>query len=229
MSQVVVMLWLTAALTSASVDPAPGPEPSPTPVSWELDLKYEHPQRIEVQLPGEASPTVYWYMVYTVTNNEPRTIRFFPTFQLVTGDLRVLDTDIGISPLVFNAIKERHKLTHPYLVSPSEAIGDLLKGDDHARQSVAIWRAGELDVNSFRVFVAGLSGETRFVANPAHDATQPETATVTDDAGRPREQAVNPAHFTLRKTLELRYELPGSAGARAVVRPVFSGQRWIMR
>jgi len=84
------------ALQPASQPVGRGPEPSPMPVSWELDLRFLDPQRSKSG-PRGAGPEVYWYMVYTVTNHTGRTQRFFPTFQLVTDDLRVVDTDMGIS------------------------------------------------------------------------------------------------------------------------------------
>jgi hypothetical protein len=220
---------LAAVVVAVGVDVGSGPQPAPTAVSWAFEFKYDHPKRIAVQLPGESQPTVFWYMVYTVTNPGPRTQDFFPLFQLVTEDLRVIDTDMGINPLVFDAIKERHKQTHQYLVRPREAIGPLLAGDDHARESVAIWRSGELDVHSFKIFIAGLSGETQFAPNPRFDPNSPETVTQTGPDGKPQEVPVNPRRFTLRKTLELRYELPGSERARATVEPVFVTERWIMR
>ena len=203
-----------------------GPEPSPRPISWELDFKFLDPQRIEVQLPGTTAPEVYWYMVYTVTNRSERSQRFFPTFQLVTEDLRVVDTDMGVSMLVFDAIKERYRKTHQYLVPPTKAIGELLSGDDNARESVAIWRQADLSVNEFRVYVAGLSGETRFVPNPVYDPAKPE---VQVDQRTGRERVVNPKHFTLRKTLEIRYNLPGSPEERLRAEPERVGIGWLMR
>ncbi|MGD8450605.1 MAG: hypothetical protein PVJ57_02205 [Phycisphaerae bacterium] len=203
-----------------------GPEPAPTPISWELDIKFLDPERIEVQLPGQAEPEVYWYMVYTVTNPGSRSQFFFPTFQLVTDDLRVIDTDTGISKLVFDAIAERHRITHKYLMRPTRVIGELLMGDDNARESVAIWRANDLNVNSFTIYVAGLSGETQFIHNPAYDPSQPERVEVGADG---KERVVNPRHFTLRKTLEISYNLPGSPGARTVAAPERQAVRWVMR
>ena len=206
-----------------------GPQPSVRPVSWELEFKFLDPRRIEVQLPGSDRPEVYWYMVYTVTNASSRAQRFFPLFQIVTEDLKVHDTDMGISPLVFDVIRERHKVTHPYLVEPTKAIGALLSGDDNARESVAIWRNIDLTINNFRIYVAGLSGETQQVPNPRYDPKRPETTTVTRSDGSTLEQVVNPKNFTLRKTLEIRYTLPGSPHARPGVMPERGESRWIMR
>jgi hypothetical protein len=220
----------TLLLLLAGPQPAPdvgtGPEPAPTPVSWELEFKFLDPKRIEVQLPGTDQPEVYWYMVYTVTNPGERSQLFFPTFQLVTEDLRVIDTDVGINKLVFDAIKERHRETHPYLVHPTVAIGELMVGDDNARESVAIWRGVELNVNSFKVYVAGLSGETLFLPNPAYKHAPPAAA---EKKPAPNEPTHNPKHFGLRKTLEILYNLPGSPGARARAEPERQFIRWVMR
>ncbi len=212
-------------------DVGAGPEPSVTPVSWELEFKFLDPRRLDVQLPGSDRPETYWYMVYTVTNPTQRSRRFFPLFQLVTEDLRVIDTDMGISPLVFEAIRERHKITHKYLVHPTQAIGALLTGDDNARESVAIWRDTDLTLklNKFTIYVAGLSGETRLIRNPVYDSAQPESRKVTGPDGQEREVVTNPKYFTLRKTLEIRYTLPGSPRMHDEAAPERGDQRWIMR
>lgn len=207
-----------------------GPEPSPSLVAWELDFDYQDPRRIIVRLENEKEPVVYWYMLYTVTNPSPRTQRFFPMFQLVSDDLQVHVTDLGISPQVFNVIRERHRRTHPYLVSPTEAIGDIRTGDDHAIESVAIWRADLVPGKQFSVYVAGLSGETKAIPNPAHDPSKPESYDRLDERGNPTVKVNNPRRFTLRKTLQLNYRLPGSvAGQRALLSPELANKRWIMR
>lgn len=211
-----------------------GPEPAPTTISWELKFDYLAPRRIE------SGGHVYWYMVYTVTNTSDRTQRFFPQFQLVTEGLRVLDTDVGIPAAVFNQIYERHKKTHPYLVHPTKAIGELRTGEDNARESVAIWRADDVKVNNFTIYVAGLSGETRLVPNPAARPAKPgEGADSADKSGSETAPGAAPAssgpsaappkYFTLRKTLELRYTLPGSLEALASAEPELRSARWVMR
>jgi hypothetical protein len=144
----------------------------------------------------------------------------------VTEDLKVHDTDTGINPLVFDAIRARHKLTHKYLVEPSKAIGALLTGDDNARESVAIWRQIDLSSNSFTVYVAGLSGETQIVRNPSH---APDRPAVERTGPQKSEPSSDPPEFTLRKTLEIRYNLPGSPQATPEVQPERAGVRWIMR
>ena len=212
-----------------AADVGTGPKPAIAPISWEFDLKFLPPRRIDVLVPGSSKPETYWYLIYTVTNTSGTTQRFFPQFQLVTEDLKVVDTDTGISPNVFDAIKERHKVTHRYLVHPTQAIGDLAVGDDNARESVAIWRGVDADVNNFSIYCAGLSGEAQTVRNPVYDAKQPETRKAPTLDGREREVVVNPRYFVLRKTLELKFEWPGSQEARASGVPTLVKQSWIMR
>lgn len=283
-SVAVLGLALSSGTARAAEDEAlgVGPAPSPTPISWEFEFQFLDPRRIEAQINGKTE--VFWYMVYTVVNTSGRTQRFFPTFQLVTEELKVLDTDTGIPAVVFDSIAERHRLTHPRLVHPTKAIGDLRAGNDYALESVAIWRQGDVKVNNFTIYVAGLSGETRFVGSRrgAHtkdakaaggkgstDADAPKAETAKADgsadkdgqaAGRPDEKGDNATsnekkadgaatgetktgvaavggekkpgerrEFVLRKTLELKYLVAGSADARLVAEPVRKSVRWVMR
>jgi hypothetical protein len=210
-------------------DVGTGPEPAARPISWELEFKFQDPRRLEIQLPGSDRPEVYWYMLYTVVNTSPHSQRFFPLIQLGTEDLKVHDTDNGISALVFDEIKARHQITHKYLVHPTRAIGALLTGDDNARESVAIWRDVDLSHNRFTIYVGGLSGETRLVLNPAFDPQKPETPSTESSDGKAPTPGSNPKYFTLRKTLEIPYNLPGSPQARERTAPERGATRWIMR
>lgn len=223
-----VMLWSVALLLGQPTDQlGRGPEPSARPVSWELDVKYLAPRRIEH---GGAT---YLYMVYTVSNTSRQTQNFHPTFQLLTDDLKLIDTDSGIPAAVFDEIKRRHTLTHPELMHPTRAIGDLPSGADNARESVAIWRASDVKGPRFAIFAAGLSGEAALRENPAYDAAKPEDTEVELKLpdGRTIKQTVsiNPRYFTIRKTLEIRYLFPASDRSQGAVEPVQESAQWIMR
>ncbi|RMF77667.1 MAG: hypothetical protein D6744_11060, partial [Planctomycetota bacterium] len=103
-------------------------------------------------------------------------------------------------------------------------------GDDNARESVLIWRAADIDSTRFSVFISGLSGESRLIRNPAYDPARPETERITGPSGRVREVVVNPRYFTIRKTLEIQYALPGSENARrSAAEPQRENARWVMR
>jgi len=234
LATIAVVLFAAGGLRAGEPAPAAegvgrGPRPSPTPVSWQLEFKYVPPRRIAVKVAGSQRPRIYWYMLYTVVNNSGATRYFYPTFELVTDDLRVIPTDTGISPIVFDAIRERHKLAFKYLVPPSRAIGALRVGDDYARESVAIWRADDIDTETFTIYVSGLSGEARIMRNPAYKPGVPETRMVRSALGIERSVSVNPRYFTLRKTLELRYVLPASQRYRDYIEPRLLRSRWIMR
>lgn len=225
---------VTACLLLAQTQgkPAPigdGPAPSALPIAWEHKFDFLDLQRIEVQLPGTSETEIYWYMVYTVTNTSRTSQHFFPIFQIVTEDLRRIDSELGISLLVFNAIREKHRPSHPHLVHPTKAIGPLGVGDDNALESVAIWKQFDLNVNNIKVFVAGLSGEKQFLPNPGHDPDRPSRATVTGPGGRTRTEEVNPRDFVLRKTLGIAYHIPGPPARRPAVKPQRTAIRWIMR
>lgn len=197
-------------------------EPAPRSTSWQIDFRYLEPRRIEVQTPGHDQPEVFWYLVYTANNTSSTTQDFFPIFQLVTDESQVFETDMGVPHIVFDAIRERHHQTHPDLVDPTHAIGPLSTGADNARESVAIWRDVNLGpANRFRIYVTGLSGETRIIRNPAWNAAaKPATTAGGNDGGK---------YFTLRKTLEITYILPGSEGTRGTASAERMSSRWIMR
>jgi hypothetical protein len=204
-----------------------GPEPAPHSISWEFDFRYLDLRRIDIQLGGRTE--AYWYMPYTVINTSPDTQRFFPQFEIVTETLHVALADVGIPRAVYDAIRERHRITHKYLAHPTKAIGPLRSGADNAIESVAVWRAEDLNVNEFTLYIAGLSGESRLVPNPAYDPAAPQTKTVAGPTGRQQEITVNPRTFTLRKTLAISYTLPGSPAARGWTEPQPNQVSWIMR
>ncbi len=204
-------------LSAVSSQPAPvAIEPARAPVSWELNFRFQDPQRVSVVLPDRAEPVVYWYMLYTVENPNDKEVEFYPDFELVTNTLRVVPSEIQVSPEAFRAIQRR--ADDPLLIPPERVIGKLLRGKDRARHSVAIWKDFDPKATSFTVFVSGLSGEMKRVKNPAFDASKPESRT-------------NERYFTFRKTLSIPYKFPGSAATRDRVVPerLADKQQWIMR
>lgn len=143
------------------------PKPSLGPVSWELKFQFQDIQRINIVVPGEPA-RAYWYMIYTITNDidNDRDVMFYPEFSLVTDELKVFQAGLGVPPEVFQAIKRRYKNTYPWLEHPRDLIGKIRRGQDNARDSVAIWPDFDPRTSKFAVFVAGLSGEQVTVGNP---------------------------------------------------------------
>lgn len=192
------------------------PEPAIAPVSWELNFKYQDPQKVAVKLPGDKEPAAYWYMLYSVENPSDREVEFYPRFEIVTDRLEVITHEIRVSPEAFKAVQRRSG--DPLLLPPEQVIGKILRGKDRARRSVAIWRDMDPKTRSFTVYVSGLSGETKRVKNPVFDPEKPE-----NDKNR--------RYFVLRKTLAIPYRLPGGDSARDTAQPerVLGEEKWIMR
>lgn len=200
----------------AGVDSTGAPTPGLIPRSWELDFAFHDPQRITVQHAGQTEGTTYWYLLYSVTNQTDRDVEFHPTFELVTDSMQKSIGGEEISTTVFEAIRVRHHRAYPFLIQPSRVSGRLLQGEDNSISSVAIFRQFDPGSNQFAVYVAGLSGEVTRVSNPSFDAAQPESG-------------ANPPFFFLRKTLAVRYVLPGDVKSRRVTKPTRVGRGWVMR
>jgi len=197
-------------------DSTSAPAPGLIPQSWELEFTFHDPQRIVVQHADSTEGTTYWYLLYSVTNRTDRDVDFHPTFELVTNSMQKSIGGEEISTTVFEAIRVRHHGDYPFLIQPSRVSGKLLQGEDNTISSVAIFRQFDPGANQFVVYVAGLSGEVTRVSNPSFDPGQPES----DD---------NPPFFFLRKTLAVRYVLPGDVQSRKVTKPTRVGRDWVMR
>ncbi len=179
------------------------PEPSLIPKSWELEFKPQVPRAIAVRdLDGQTR--WYWYLPYMVTNTTGEDQLFVPEFVVLTDQGDLVRAGRNVPAKVYEAIDR--KMGNPLLENPTRATGRLLQGKDHARESVAIWPAGEGNVDVLTIFVGGLSGETAVVKNP----TGGEDVLV-------------------QKSLMLTYELPGNPATPQdqVVTP--KAKEWIMR
>jgi hypothetical protein len=186
------------------------------PQSWELEFEFHDPARIEVTLPGDGKPTVFWYQLYTVTNKTGRDVPFYPQFELITDTLQVVRGGDDVSLRVYDAVRERHRKLHPFMVEPLKVSGKLLQGEDNARTSVAIFRDFNPEASRFTVYIAGLSGEVVRVPNPVFDPSREKSDQ-------------NPQFFTLRKTLAIRYDIPGDLATRERAKPIRDGREWVMR
>jgi hypothetical protein len=215
-------LWMMGLMTlpGAAIHPAQAaPQPAIAPAAWELDFEFADPQRIDVQLPGQNKAQSFWYMIYKATNNTGREIQFFPTFELVTAGHRVIPADLATHPKVFAQIKGRHRLTHPFLAEPVDALGRLMQGEDNTKASVAIWSAFDAaeNIDEFDLFIGGLSGEVVKIKNPSFRPEEPE------------DPKNNPRVFVLRKTLHVPYQLPGNVQTQQLARPLRGERDWVMR
>jgi hypothetical protein len=154
------------------------PQCSPYPVSWELTMDHSDPKRIVVQGPGDVNPQAYWYVTYHVANNTDQDkVLFYPNFQMMLEDGRLIRSDMGVSPAVFEAIKKKEHLK--YLQSNDAIGGELLQGDDQSKDGVAIWPEPRLRMGTFTIFAAGFWGESATVNVDGKDVTLHKTLQLT--------------------------------------------------
>lgn len=205
------------------------PEPSISPQTWQLDFRFEDPQRLVLQIPGESAPRVYWYMLYNVVNNSNKDVQFLPRFEIVTRVLNVIPADTAADPAIFMAIRKRHIKDRPFLLDPLEVTGKLLQGEDNAKDSVAIWQDFTPQTRKFTLFVGGLSGDNVVITNPTFEPGKDETKVCKGPRGQDIKVTVNPRRFVLYKTLSIEYTLPGDNEARTTALPVRGELEWIMR
>jgi len=192
------------------------PPAEPFPKTWQLEFSFYDPQRVSLQLPGDRHETVFWYVLYQVTNLTGRDVEFYPSFRLVTDTLREVEGGAEISPRVYDVLAARHKREFPFLVGPSKITGLLLQGEENSRASVAVFREFDPDASSFTIYVSGLSGDVVRLASPAFDAKKPESDT-------------NVRSFLLRRTLAVRYDVPGDRKTSPLALPIRRSREWVMQ
>jgi hypothetical protein len=171
--------------------------------TWRLDRRFRPMRMISVPDPVSKKPMLYWYLIYTVTNDtDQQTVRFNPDFTLLTDKLKVHRDVIDMN--AFAAIKRRHKGL--LLKSAIEIAGPLQRGVGYAKTGVAIFRGVDRETDSFKVFVSGLSDDSRAVKNP-----------------------VTGKSTNLYWTLERSYRLPGDKWYIRQDDFIFTGERPIYR
>ncbi|MHC5023845.1 MAG: hypothetical protein ACYTGG_08025 [Planctomycetota bacterium] len=176
------------------------PKPAPVPYRWELNFKAGD---LRLYL-DESTGDYYWYFVYEVTNRTGRDQLWAPSFVLFTDAGQILRSGDDVPARVTRELLEL--LGNPLLQEQTAVIGTIRQGRENLIEGLAVWPARRLDVNEQSLFIAGISGETARVQNPATGED-----------------------VILRKTLQRDYLIPGEAVGRSS-RPVeVAGERWIMR
>lgn len=220
-----LLLCLTFVLTgSRTTLGGDFPEPSPYPISWELDFQHDKPKRIVVQVPGQGA-RAYWYMTYTVANKTDEDRMFLPVFEMVTRDGKVIRSERGVPPRVFEEIKRQERAKYPFLEPPYKAVGTLRVGEDQAKDSVAIWPEPMSEMGNFSVYVSGLSGETVTLkmVNGAPVKVNPESIALELKGVDPKDVVI------LRKTLQLNHVIYGDDVYPGLDEVNVKPEVWVMR
>ncbi len=190
---------------------APRPAIVQRPGQWTMEVKYEQPQ--QMVMPGPGGESRFWYMIVTVTNRTGQDADFYPKCDLLTDTFQIVPAGRGVTPAVFQAIKERHQGQYPFLESLQRVGNRVLEGEDNAKDIAIIWQDFDTQALGFKVFISGLSNETAVIPHP-----------VAVDAATRR-----PVPVYLRKTLELSYALRGDPALRSSVEVVPKDHGWVMR
>lgn len=183
------------------------PEPSPIPRRWQVDIETS-PLRVILMNDAQGKLRPFFYMTYVATNNSVSDLLFAPMFELATdsGDVIRGGRDVPFS--VTQSILTR--INDPAVLDQIAIVGNLMRGEENAKQGVVIFAAPTLHLSELTLYAAGFSGETAAVEVP-----NPETGKM--------ERKV------LRKTLELTYRVEGDlTGGRLDPLTPFD-RRWIMR
>ncbi len=188
---------------AALADPAAAkPYPIPAIYSGVWSLKFEHalPKRIVVEIPGQKLPKAYWYMTYTVTNKTDREQAWLPTFEFLTEEGKVIQSDgKSIPGKVFDTIKAQEK--NQFLEPFTKVTGQLRVGDAEAKESVIVWEEPEPELGHFSIFITGLSGEVRQFKKVDGNLVELKTGADFIEAGKNL--------VILRKTLQLNFFING--------------------
>lgn len=202
---------ILAVMACASLA-APEPAIVQGPYEWTVDVTFEHPQQIILQLSGDKEPRRYWYMIITLTNKTNHDVDFYPKCELMTDTFEIIPAGKDTSAAVFEQIKRRHQGRYPFLESLEKTDNRILQGEDNMKDITVIWPDFDLQAKGIKVFIAGLSNETVAIDHPI----------AKDETGKP-------VKVYLRKTLELSYKLGGDVTFRSYAKLIYEGKDWIMR
>ena len=204
-------LLISVLITSLSLA-APEPAIVPGMGQWTVNTEFTHPQQIVLRRASDKKPVRFWYTIITLTNNTDEDVAFFPKCDLMTDTFQVTQAGKGVSSVVFEQIKKRHKSRYPFLELLSKSSNRILQGEDNTKDIAIIWPDFDVKARNVKLFIAGLSNETVAVKHPV----------AKDDLG-------NPKLVFLRKTLELSYDFKGDSKLRSSASLTYKGKRWIMR
>ncbi len=216
------MAVVLAAAALLAIPAGAEPTPSEVSISWELDILLEGlPRAIQVRVPAKATPQVFWYLRYTVTNRTGQDQVFVPDFSLYTDTAQVVPTGRGVHPVVFETIKKLHN--DVFLLDTTGMTGKLLQGSDNAKSGVAIWKDFDPKAGMFDVFVGGLSGEATEVVLPVPILVKEVDVMTGENIETVKDRAI------LTKTLRLSCSIPGEASSRLQSQPTLIARDWVMR
>ncbi len=173
---------------------------------WELTFKFRTPQRV-VASDEKGQEKAYWCLLYTAINKDKVAHKFIPQAVLFTNTGKVIGD--GIYPQVVEAVKDRYRLAK--LHNSVEIMGELKAGEDEAQDGVLVFPEVDPQMDRFKIFVTGLSGE--FVVRELP----------------PKKEGEEPKEIVLRKTLQLNFDFPGDTIDLSADKVYLREQKWVWR
>ena len=139
---------------------APKPAIVPRPGEWTVDVKYEHPQQIALQLRGGEKLRRFWYTIITLTNHTGQDADFHPKCELMTDTYQIIPSVKGLPAVLFENVKRRHDTKYPFLESLEDSGNKILQGDDNTKDIAIIWpdfdaRAKNINFFPSEIFYSG--------------------------------------------------------------------------
>jgi hypothetical protein len=198
---------LTALAIGTLAGAGLAPEPSPVPRRWELKVDVGPLRVTSVNVNGQ--PRAFMYLTYRVVNKSGEDLLFAPSFEMTFGTQKPVRAGRDVPAEVTSALIA--KLEDPFVQDQISIIGQILQGEENARDGVVIWPAESLDPTKLTMYAAGFSGETATVELPSQTE------------GKAKEKAV------LRKTLMVTYSTGGELTGRGDKPVEVAERRWIMR
>jgi hypothetical protein len=185
--------------------------------NWTLDISLRPPQRI-VMTNAAGEREAYWYVVYLVTNRTGRARQFMPGATVLTDTGKFIRD--GSFPAVVEEVRKQYRLSElkssvAMLGAPpaegEERRPNLKDGEEEAKQGIFVFPAGTERINSFKLFITGLSGQFIIREIPSAREGQ-ETVPV-----------------VMRKTMEIEYAVPGDETRLDRVTVHQLKRRWMWR
>jgi hypothetical protein len=141
-------------------------------LNWQLDFR-PGPLRLFVD---PVDGTKYWYFTYKVVNRTGRDRMWVPRFEFFTDEGEIKVSGKSVPSRVTDGIATM--LGNPLLEDQNAILGDILVGEEHAKEGLVIWPAGTAESNEFSIFVTGVSGKVRKVPDPKTGAPRAERWTL---------------------------------------------------
>jgi hypothetical protein len=206
-----MLIFCLSAMAFLEVFAFGAPEPSivDKPGDWTLDVRYDQPQQIVLD---GAQKQRFWYIILTLTNKSGRDVDFYPECTLVTDTLETVPAEKGVSAVLFDRLKTRHKSKYPFLELLENAGNKILQGADNAKDIAIIWPDFDPNAKTVDIFIAGLSNQTVAVEHPSQKNADGK-----------------PVIVFLRKTLQLTYSISGDPAFRSDQKLKFVDKHWVMR